>query len=151
MRVGELGDAVGNENRVLNALVRGIGGSQFDRVVAGSWTVKDMLGHIAAYLEAERVTLATGLGKSQERVPDEAFDVWKQQQYEARRSRSAPRILAELQENSARYLSLVKSLYEEDLARQIQFPWGGRGTVHAMIVDGLEHRSADRAGIEAVL
>jgi hypothetical protein len=151
MRVTELGDAVGNENRALNALVRGIGGSQFDRTVAGSWTVKDMLGHIAAYLEAERVALAAALGKSKESPPDVPFDTWKQQQYEARRTRSSPRILAELQENSARYLSLVKSLFEEDLARQIAFPWGERGTVHAMIVNGLQHRTADREEIEAAL
>lgn len=151
MRVVELSDAIGDENRVLNALTRALSGSQFDRSVTASWTVKDMLGHIAAYLEADRLALAAALKRGKESPPTTSYDMWKQEQYEARRTRSAPRILAELQENNARYLSLVKGLYEEDLARQIAFPWGERGTVHAMIVRGLNHRTKDREAIEAAL
>ena len=150
MRVSELSDAIGNENRALNALTRNLSGTQFDRTVTGSWTVKDMLGHIAAYIEADRLALAAALGRSKE-PPSTQYETWKQEQYEARRSRSAPRILAELQENNARYLSLVKGVFEEDLARQVRFPWGEQGTMHAMIVDGLAHRTKDREEIEAVL
>ena len=50
MRVIELSDAVGAENRALTALLRRINSSQFRQPVAGTWTVKDVLGLIAAYL-----------------------------------------------------------------------------------------------------
>ncbi len=151
MRVSELSDAIGDENRAVNALTRSLSGSQFDRIVTGAWTVKDVLGHIAAYLEADRVALAAAMKKSKEPAPSMPYDTWMQEAYERRRSRSSPRILAELQENNARYLSLLKGLYEEDLARQVEWSWGEQGTIHAAIVRGLEHRRKDREAVEAVL
>ncbi len=46
MRVVELVDAVGDETKALNALVRKIGSEQFRQPAAGDWTVKDVLAHL---------------------------------------------------------------------------------------------------------
>ena len=152
MRVIELADAVGAENRAVNSLIRKIGSEQFRQTVAGDWTVKDHLGHIAAYLEAERLALGAGVGRAREQpVYFDDLEVWNVQQAEARKNRTPSRILAELEENSARYLSLVKSLHEEDLIRTVRFPWNEQGTVHALILEGLRHRRAHREQLERAL
>ena len=152
MRVSELVDAVGDETRALNAVVRKIGSEQFRKPIAGSWTVKDVLGHIAAYLEAERLALAAGVGRSKEPpIYFEENQSWNEQQWELRRDRTPGRILSELQENSARYLALVKSLHEEDLNRTIHFPWNEQGTVHALVVEGLDHRREHREALATAL
>jgi hypothetical protein len=148
MRVSELVDAVGNETRALNAIVRKIGSEQFRKPIAGDWTVKDVLGHIAAYLEVERLALAAGVGRSKEPpVYFDQFQPWNEQQWELRHDRTPGRILSELQENSARYLALVKTLHEEDLNRTVRFPWDERGTVHALVVEGLDHRREHREAL----
>ncbi len=152
MRVAELSDAVGAEKRAIDMLVRRLSSEQFRQPVSGKWTVKDVLGHMAAYLEVERLALAAGVGRGREpAVYFDDFQPWNEQQYEARRERTASRIMAELQENSARYLALVKSLHEEDLNKQIRFPWNEQGTVHALVVEGLDHRREHREELAAVL
>ena len=152
MKVGELSDAVGAETRALNALVRSIRSEQFRQPVAGDWTVKDILGHIAAYLEVERLALAAGLGRGKDQpVYFDHFQPWNEQQYELRRERTPGRIVAELQENSARYLALVKSLYEEELIKRVRFPWCEEGTVHALIVERLDHRHEHREKLAQAL
>ena len=100
----------------------------------------------------ERLALAAGVGRSKE--PPVYFDhyqPWNEQQYERRREWTSGRVLAELQEQSARYLALVKSLHEEDLNRPIRFPWDEQGTVHALVVEGLKHRGEHREQLAAAL
>ena len=152
MRVVELSEAVGAENRALNTLIRHIGSEQFRQTVAGQWTVKDVLGHIAAYLEVERLALAAGVGRAKDPpVYFGPYQPWNEQQYELRRERTPGRIVSEVEENSARYLALVKSLHEEDLIKHVRFPWDEEGTVHALVVEGLRHRREHRAALAAAL
>ncbi len=152
MRVFELAEAVGNEHRALDAIIRRLSSEQMRQKISPQLTVKDMLGHIAAYDGALRMALAAGVGKSREEPG--YFDdrhQWNQDQYALRRERTLGTVVAELHENGARYLSLIKSLHEEDLAKQIRYPWDERGTVHAMIVDGLGHAREQREALEAAL
>ena len=167
MRVMELAEAVGAEKRALDALIRRISTEQFRQPVTGEqglpyegetrrlgseWTVKDVLGHIAAYAEAERRALAAGVGRAREEaVYFDRIQPWNEQQYELRRERTPGRIVAEVQETTARYLSLIKSLHEEDLIKTIRFPWNEQGTVHELIVDGLKHQREHREELAAAL
>ncbi len=152
MRVAELSVALGDEKRALDALVRKLGSEQYRQRVDGEWTVKDILGHLAAYLGAERLALAAGVGRGKEpAVYFDHFQPWNEQQYQLRRERTPGQIVAELQENSARFLALVKSLHEEDLIKQIRFPWNETGTVHQLIVEGLDHRREHREQLAAAL
>ena len=152
MRVAELADMVGAENRALDALVRKLKGDQFRQPVTRERTVKDVLGHIAAYLEVERLALAAGIGRAREQpVYFDDVQTWNQQQYELRRDYTAGRIVGELQENAARYVALVKSLHEEELNKPIRFPWQETGTVHALVVEGVRHRREHREELAAAL
>lgn len=153
MRVIELSDAVGAEHQALDAIVRRISSEQMRQKVAGEWTVKDVLAHISAYDEVERKALAAGIGRGKEQpVYFGDYQTWNEQQYELRKNYTPGRVVADLHENGARYLSLIKSLHEEDLIKQIQFPWGNeRGTVHAMITEGLEHAREHREQLAAAL
>lgn len=152
MRIPELIDALSTETRALNALVRGLGTEQFRMQANQKWSIKDVLGHIAAYLDAERRALAAGVGRAKEEpIYFDHYQPWNEQQYELRKQRTPNRILAELEEGSARYLALVRSLHEEDLNKDIRFPWDEHGTVHELIVDGLKHRREHREELSALL
>lgn len=171
MNVAEVSEMIGGENRALDSIVRKLSTEQFRRPVddkpdvpyegetlrlgrtdegrelaAGQWTVKDMLGHIAAYADAERRALAAGIGRGRKDVI--SFDhvqPWNEQQYELRRGHTPGQIVAELQENTARFLSLVKSLHEEDLIKTIKYPWrNDHGTVHAFILECMKHQREHR-------
>ena len=152
MKVAELAEALGTEKRAIDAILRRLSGSQYETPVGGTWTIKDVLGHIAAYADAERRALASGVGRGREEpVYFEQIQAWNEEQYERRRTWRPQRVVAEVEENTARYLSLVKSLYEEDLIKQIRFPWGVQGTVHELIVEGLKHRREHREALEKVV
>ncbi len=152
MRVIELSDLVGAERRAMEALLRSISSEQMRQKIAGEWTVKDVLGHIAAYDEVQRKALAAGIGRGKEEpVYFGDYQPWNEEQYALRVKRTPGQITAELHENSARYLSLIKSLHEEDLIKQIRFPWGDQGTVHELIVEGLDHTREHREQIAAAL
>ncbi len=170
MNVAELSEMVGAEKRALDAIVRKLSTEQFRRPAndkpdvpyegetlrldqteqgrqpaPGEWTIRDVLGHIAAYADAQRRSLAAGTGRSREDVISfEHFQAWNEQQYELRRRRTPSQIVAELQENTARFLSLVKSLHEEDLIKTMQYPWPEQGTVHAFILECMEHQRGHR-------
>lgn len=140
------------QKRALDAIIRRLKPTHYEIPADGTWTVKDVLGHIAAYADAERRAVAVGLGRSRDepRYFDE-FLPWNDEQFQRRRTWRSQRIVSEVEETAARYLSLVKSLYEEDLSKQIRFPWNEQGTVHALIVSGLEHQREHRAQLAAVL
>src|SRR3712207_4237399 len=109
MRVIELSEAVGAENRAFATLLRKIGSGQMRAPVDGKLTTKDILGHVAAYLEAERLALAAGTGRAREEpIYFDDYQKWHEEQYERRRSWTPGRIVSDLEEHSARYLSLVK-------------------------------------------
>ena len=152
MNVIELSDAIGDEQRALDALIRRLRDEQVAQPAAGTWLVKDVLGHLAVYSDVERRALAAGLGRAEKHpIYFDDREQWNEQQLEANRDRTASRIIDELQVNGARYLALVKSLYEEDLIKRIRFPWSEEGTVHELIVEGLAHRRAHRQELMAAL
>jgi len=170
MNVAELSEMVGAEKRALDGIVRKLSTEQLRRPAsdtpdvpyegktlpldqadqgrepaAGEWTIKDVLGHVAAYADAQRRALAAGTGRGHEDVISfEQYQAWNEQQYELRRRRTPSQIVAELQENTARFLSLVKSLHEEDLIKTMQYPWPKQGTVHAFILECMEHQRGHR-------
>ena len=152
MKVAELAEALGTEKRAIDAILRRLSGSQYETPVGGTWTIKDVLGHIAAYADAERRALASGVGRGREEpVYFEQIQAWNEEQYERRRTWRPQRIVAEVEENTARYLSLVKSLYEEDLIKQIRFPWNEQGTVHELVMESLKHQREHRQELAAAL
>ena len=145
MRVVELADAMGSEHRAIDAILRRLSSEQMRQKIEGDWTVKDVLGHIGAYEGVQRLALAAGVGRAKEPpVYFDNFQPWNDEQYALRKDWTPGRITAELHENAARYLSLIKSLHEEDLIKQIRYPWGSQGTVHQMIVEGLDHTREHR-------
>jgi hypothetical protein len=152
MQVAELADLVGAERRALEALLRRVSSEQWRQPATGTWLAKDVLGHIAAYADAERRALAAGVGRAREEATYfDNIQAWNEQQYELRKKRTPGQIIAEVQENTARYLSLVKSLHEEDLNKTIRFPWGEQGTVHAMVKEGIGHLRSHREQLEQAL
>ena len=99
--------------------------------VTGTWSVKDILGHLVAW---ERLFLnwystgiqagisdTTPVGMSQKRI-----DTLNQQIYEKNRTRSLEDILAEFHSTYQETISLIESIPEEDMFAPGRFPWTGR-------------------------
>ena len=95
--------------------------------VTGTWSVKDILGHLVAW---ERLFLnwySTGIqagisdtmpvGMSQKRI-----DTLNQQIYEKNRARSLEDILAEFHSTYQETISLIESIPEEDIFTPGRFP-----------------------------
>jgi len=131
--------------------------------VAGDWSVKDVLGHLAAYhrfwgarLRAE----ATGVPPT----PRELFDTEQvperfaseEEQNAAIHARYAPlsadEVVAKWRESSDLLEQGVAALPEEAIATPGRFPWAGDGPLaEAMAGDTFRHAAEHAAGVRAWL
>ncbi len=89
--------------------------------VAGDWSVKDMLAHIAWYEreEADVYGEVSGEGSPLWNVPQEPRN---RILFEQARGRPLEEVLADFREAHERFLGVIERLSEEDLARPGRFP-----------------------------
>jgi uncharacterized damage-inducible protein DinB len=104
------------------------------RVVEGVWTVKDVLGHLAAW---ERVCLeplerfATGRPFESESIPD--HDAWNAIQAARRRALPVSAILTELQQVRGDLMGAAARLGDDQWRQPLDLPWGERATLAHML------------------
>jgi uncharacterized damage-inducible protein DinB len=118
------------------------------RPVCGTWTLKDMLGHIADWemfgVEGLR-HMADGQPPQVEPVPD--IDAWNQRHARARRGQSWQRIWADLDAARTALLDTLAEMEEDDLARPFTFPWGTAGTAYQWVTVYLAHDHEHARGL----
>jgi len=96
--------------------------------MAGEWSVKDTLAHIAAWDEETR-TVIHAFVTQENPVFDykisgkRGFARWNAREVEKRRDLSVAQILAELEEARQELVELVQGLTEEQLSRRAVPPW----------------------------
>lgn len=103
----------------------------------GSWTVKDLVGHIAAW-EKALVQPLKGFLQGGEFVPEDIpdHDLWNSRQVEARRELTFDHILQEARLTRQELLELTSRLSPEQWALILPAPWGSHETL-AQMLDGL--------------
>lgn len=108
--------------------------------VCGSWTLKDVLGHVADW---ERFAyeglgmMAAGQTPDVERVDD--IEAWNQAHAEARRAQPWEVVWDDLTQGRQALMALLGGMEEAQLARRFDFPWGVEGTAYDWLGVFVEH------------
>ena len=102
--------------------------------VEGIWTVKDLLGHIAAWENSLLVPLSAfinGEPFQAEEIPD--HDAWNAEQAARRSQRSVSKILEEMESTRQALLNAAGKLSKGQWSQSFRAPWGDQNTLIEMI------------------
>ena len=119
------------ERRRLEKTLATLGAAQMVREGAvGTWSVKDVLAHLAAWEKlflawyqaglqgSDPVTLPVGMGKR-------AIDALNQQIYTQNQGRGLQEVLAEFQASYRQILAVIEGIPESDMFDRRRFNWTG--------------------------
>ncbi len=98
--------------------------------VEGTWTIKDLLGHLASWDETMLKPLQNyAAGEGFEVTVLENFLVWNDEQAAQKRDLPLDKIREQFIQVREELVTVAKHLSDEQLNQQIVFSWGGKGTV----------------------
>ena len=112
--------------------------------VTGSWTIKDLLGHMAMWQQVGLSFItdyrASGTPQSLGLENDAAVDAYNWRGADLRRDWSLARVRAELDDAQRNLLSAVETLSDDDLHRALPAPWHSATTLeHLIAINSYEH------------
>ncbi|MGE5264847.1 MAG: DinB family protein [Acidobacteriota bacterium] len=112
--------------------------------VTESWTVKDLLGHMAMWQQVALSFItdyrASGTPQSLGLENDAAVDAYNRRGADLRRDWSLARVRAELDDAQRNLLSAVETLSDDDLHRALPAPWHSATTLEQLIaINSYEH------------
>lgn len=147
--------ALGAGRRELEAACEGILAGEPARPVCGTWTLHDVVGHLADWELFGR----EGLRHMAERnasgplplEPVTDIDAWNEAHAAARRGQSWESVWAALWEARKALLETLGGIGQAALARRFAFPWGGEGTPYQWLCVYLAHDREHAAGLRAAL
>ena len=99
------------------------------RLVCGTWTLKDVLGHLADWEEigvAGLRQMAEGQDPYVERIAD--VDAWNAAHAEARRDQPWAQVWTDLHDTRRAFTDVLENMSQTDLDHEFSFPWGAKGT-----------------------
>jgi hypothetical protein len=122
------------------------------RSVCGTWTLQDLIGHIADWerLGADGLAqMAAGRAPQVEHVTD--VDAWNAAHVEARRGQTWESVWGDLQGARRDLAKAVEQMSQADLERVYPFPWGSEGTPHQWAAVYVEHDRSHARGLRTRL
>ncbi len=115
----------------------------------GVWPIRDLTAHLTAWIDALLATAAYGLGgPTPAHITISDFDAFNAANVEAARGKDWPTILAELDAGVERAASDVSALTDEQLATEMDFPWGQRGAISRLLEIIPHHHHEHREDVE---
>lgn len=125
--------------------IDGLSESQISQIpVEGTWTVQDLLAHLATWEKACLLPLrsyAAGGAFIPELIPDDL--AWNEAQSQIWRRQSFPEILAEYQAVREEIMALMSALPEDRWAVKLPAPWGGEATLAELCSGLIWHESTE--------
>ena len=110
------------------------------RPVCGTWTLKDVLGHVADWewvgVEGLR-QMAAGQPPEVGNIAD--IDAWNQTHYETRRDQPWADVWADLHAAREAMVEVPEGMGQADLSQSFKFPWGPEGTAYRWLSVYLAH------------
>ena len=110
------------------------------RPVCGTWTLKDVLAHIADWewvgVEGQR-DMAAGRLPQVEHIAD--IDAWNQAHYEVRRDQPWDDVWQDLHAARQALVDVLSGMSQASLAQSYPFPWGPEGTAYDWICVYVAH------------
>jgi hypothetical protein len=116
--------------------------------VCGTWTLKDVLGHIADWevLGARGLAhMATGRAPDVEHVAD--IDAWNAAQVDARRAMPWEQVWADCHRARRSFIEALARMSQADLERRYPFPWGPEGTPYQWAAIYVDHDRTHARGL----
>jgi uncharacterized damage-inducible protein DinB len=130
--------------QTLYQTIQGLSEEEMTQVpVEGTWTVKDVLGHLSAWEEVFLKPLrryADGAPFETEVVED--YLAWNDEQAARKKSVPLNTILNELTSVRQELVAAASRLSDEQWKESLPFPWGGEGTVDRAL-NGLQHHELE--------
>lgn len=131
------------------------GGEEDRRPVCGTWTLKDVLGHVADWelfgVEGLRY-MAAGDAAGLLQVPEITdIDAWNEAHVTARRGQPWAQVWADLVEARQALLETLEAIEPAALARRFRFPWGQQGTPYRWLRVYLAHDREHAADLRDLL
>lgn len=118
------------------------------RAVCGTWTLKDVLGHVADWEALGAVGLgqmAAGQAPCVEHVA--GIDAWNAAHVEARRSQPWEQVWEEWREARRALKETIAGMSQADLERSYPFPWGLEGTPYQWTTVYVDHDRTHARGL----
>jgi len=117
--------------------------------VVGVWPIRDLTAHLTGWIDTLLETAAYGLGgptPAQTTITD--FDGFNAANVEAARDKDWPTLLSEIDAAVERAAGEVSGLTDEQLATEIDFPWGQRGEISRLLAILPHHHHEHREDVE---
>jgi len=115
----------------------------------GSWPVRDLTAHLTGWIDALLATAAHGLGgpaPAHTTISD--FDSFNAANVEAARDKDWPAVMAGLDAAVERAAGEVAFLTNEQLATEMDFPWGQHGAISRLLAIIPHHHHEHREDVE---
>ncbi len=146
----DLLEVIRKERAQLESLLAGIADPQkVEPGVEASWSIKDILGHIAAWerLAYDRIhAAATGSPLKFPLIKGDAdVDQFNAEVYAANKDQSLPIVVTEFQASHRDFLAQIEGLDEEFLSSPLPFDWAGKLTAQVVISANTHWHFAEHA------
>ena len=126
-----------------NALLDSIAGLDEETietaVVAGEWTIRDVLAHIWAWDEEALRTMEHWTGPRAWQQGVDYGEAWNQRMHAAYKDRTLLDILDGLTTCHRKRMAHFDTLSEEDLRTEAPYPWGGHGSLAKFLFIMAQH------------
>ena len=134
----DLLDVIRTERARLEALFDGLTDSQMTKVgVYASWSIKDILAHIAAWERLAYDRIHAALSGEPLKFPliksDADVDKFNAGTYEKYKDQPLAKVLAEFQESHRDFSAQIETLNNDFLASPLPFDWAGKLTSQVVI------------------
>jgi hypothetical protein len=120
--------------------------------VCGTWTLKDVLAHVADWewvgVEGLR-DMVSGRSPRVEHIGD--IDAWNQAHYEARRDQPWEEVWVDFRAARDAFLEVVKGMGQANLSSRYSFPWGEKGTPYRWVAVYVSHDREHAEGLREAL
>ncbi len=130
-------------------------GGEPEHPVCGTWTLGDVLGHVADWelfgVEGLRHVAAGPDAGPLPVEPITDIDAWNEAHVAARRGQPWEEVWADLQDARQALLATLQGMEEPDLAHRLAFPWGDEGTPYQWLRIYLAHDREHAADLRAAL
>ncbi len=127
----------------LIGLVSKLSVEELNLVICGDWTVKDVLGHIASWREAELQIIKEALKEKPKFSfyfkSKEDLDKWNQDQVEKKRGLTLKEVIRELESINEEFIGFLEKLGDEKLYYKFKPPWQGETTIKGCVEVEIKH------------
>ena len=118
------------------------------RLICGTWTLKDVLGHVADWEEvgvAGLRQMAEGENPRVANIPD--VDAWNAVHAETRQDQPWAQVWTDLHDTRRALTDVLESITQTDLDHEFSFPWGAKGTPIEWTLTFVQHDHTHARGL----